>query len=411
MYYTNPILNILAEDFKVTYQAASHVPTLAQAGYAAGLLFLNPLGDLLKRRPFVLVLILFTSALWIVLCVTTNFAIFEAITFITGVTTVTPQIMIPLVGDLAPKERRATALSIVVSCLMLGILIARLLSGIVTLYIGWRYIYWIAFGLQCFIFILLWLFMPDYPSTNPESSMRIYPRLLWDVVRLFFKYPVLAQSCIVGLLSSSIFTSYWTTLTFLLAGAPYHYNSLVIGLFALIGIATMSWGPPFARLVIDKHQPLLSAIFGNVLCLVGVIIGTFVGLHNVAGPIIEAILIDVGMQTCQIANRTAIFGVEPKGRNRVNTVYMVSIFCGQLMGTAVGNELYAQGGWIRAGYASIGFICASLGFCLIRGPHETNWIGWHGGFNMKIDHRHSSDEAPPSPSSTAEEEGSAEKHD
>ncbi|OCT46957.1 hypothetical protein CLCR_02645 [Cladophialophora carrionii] len=64
LYYTHPILNLLADDFHVTDEQSSYIPTLAQAGYAGGLLFLCPLGDLLKRRPFVLWLVWFTATLW-----------------------------------------------------------------------------------------------------------------------------------------------------------------------------------------------------------------------------------------------------------------------------------------------------------------------------------------------------------
>ncbi|KAH0832511.1 putative transporter YgaY [Fonsecaea pedrosoi] len=392
LYYTHPILNLLADDFHVTDEQSSYIPTLAQAGYAGGLLFLCPLGDLVKRRPFVLWLVWFTATLWyaerdpfgIGLCVTKSFAAFGVITFITSVTTVTPQLMLPLVGDMAPPHRRSTSLSIVVSGMLLGMLIARLLSGVVARYIGWRYIYWISFGLQYFILILLYLFMPDYPSTNPgENIWKKYPMLLWDIAKLVVKYPVLVQACLVGMFTATTFTSYWTTLTFLLAGSPYHYSSLVIGLFALIGIGSMSWGPIFARTVMEKHQPLFSVIIGEVICLVGVVIGTYTGKFTVAGPVIEAICIDIGLQTSQIANRTAIYKVAPLARNRVNTAYMVSVFVGQLIGTAVGNSLYADGGWISSGSASVGFVSAALVVCLLRGPHEQGWIGWRGGYNMR----------------------------
>ncbi|KIW65881.1 hypothetical protein PV04_08097 [Phialophora macrospora] len=384
LYYTHPILNLLADDFHVTDEQSSYVPTLAQAGYAGGLLFLCPLGDLLKRRPFVLWLVWFTATLWIGLCVTRSFAVFGVITFITSVTTVTPQLMLPLVGDMAPPHRRSTSLSIVVSGMLLGMLIARLLSGVVARFIGWRYIYWISFGLQYFILILLYLFMPDYPATNPgERIWRRYPMLLWDILKLVAKYPVLVQAMLIGLLTSTCFTSYWTTLTFLLAGPPYHYSSLVIGLFALIGIASMSWGPIFARTVMEKHQPLFSVIIGELICLAGVIVGTYTGKHTVAGPVIEAVCIDIGIQTSQIANRTAIYAVAPKARNRVNTAYMVSVFCGQLIGTAVGNSIYADGGWIASGSASVGFVSGALLICFLKGPHERGWIGWHGGYDMR----------------------------
>lgn len=63
LYYNHPILNILAHDFGVSYAKVSQIPTVAQAGYAAGLFFLCPLGDLLQRRPFVLTLVLFTATM------------------------------------------------------------------------------------------------------------------------------------------------------------------------------------------------------------------------------------------------------------------------------------------------------------------------------------------------------------
>jgi predicted MFS family arabinose efflux permease len=165
---------------------------------------------------------------------------------ITAITTVTPQLMLPLVGDLAPPNRRAAALSIVVSGLMLGVLVARVLSGTISNFVTWRAVYWMALGLQYVIFILLWCFMPDYPATNPGMN---YFRILWDIVKMLFKHPVLVQACLAGLLCSAPFTSFWTTLTFLLAAEPYQYSSLTIGLFGLIGIAGMLCSPVYARLV------------------------------------------------------------------------------------------------------------------------------------------------------------------
>jgi predicted MFS family arabinose efflux permease len=289
--------------------------------------------------------------------------------------------MLPLVGDLAPPARRATAISIVVSGLLLGILVARVLSGILTEYTTWRSIYWLSFGLQYLILVLLWLFMPDYPVTNPGGLN--YFKMLYSIILMLLKHPVLVQSCIIGCLTSTIFTSYWTTLTFLLASPPYYYSPLVIGCFAFIGIGTLSLGPFYARAVIDRFVPLFSVIIGECMCLVGVLIGTYTGTFTVAGPIIQAFAIDLGLQSSQIANRSAIYAIEPKARNRVNTAFMVSVFCGQLIGTAVGNRLYAEGGWITSGSASVGFICAALLVCFARAPWEKGWVGWRGGWGVR----------------------------
>ena len=289
--------------------------------------------------------------------------------------------MLPLVGELAPAHRRATALSIVVSGLLLGLLVARVLSGVVTNFTSWRNIYWLSCGLQYLIFGMLWLFMPDYPSTNPEGIN--YFKVLWSIVTLVFREPVLVQACLTGGFTSMTFTSFWTTLTFLLSSSPYNYSPLTIGLFALIGILGMCFGPPYSRFVIDKFVPLFSVIIGELICLIGIVVGTYTGRQSVAGPAIQAFLLDVGLQTAQIANRSAIYTIAPKARNRVNTAFMVSIFAGQLTGTAVGNALYARGGWIRSGSASVGFIGVSLLSCFVRGPWETGWVGWRGGWSLR----------------------------
>jgi len=274
--------------------------------------------------------------------------------------------MLPLVGELAPPHRRGAALGIVVPGLTIGILTARVLSGTVTNYVSWRYIYWMSAGLQFLIFALLWLFMPDYPSTNP-SGLNYFKMLYFDF-RLMTKYSVLVQACLIAFLTSATFTNFWTTLTFLLFSPPYKYKPLPIGLFGLIGIFGTLFVPAYARLVTDRYVPLFSVITGELISLAAITIGTYTGTFTVAGPVIQALFLDAGLQTVAVANRTAIYTIEPKARNRVNTAYMPATFCGQLTGTSVGNKLYAQGGWIRSGSCSVGFIGVTFIIIALRGP-------------------------------------------
>lgn len=223
--------------------------------------------------------------------------------------------------------------------------------------------------------------MPDYPSSNPSGIN--YFKMLWSILTILLSEPTLVQASLIGCLTSMTFTSYWTTLTFLLSSPPYNYSSFVIGLFALIGILGMSFGPPYSRFVIDKFVPWLSVIIGLLVCLTGIIIGTYTVPHTVAGPVIQAFMLDVGLQTSQIANRSAIYTIAPKARNRVNTAYMVSVFIGQLIGTAAGNALYARGGWVSSGSASVGYITAAMLCCFARGPWEKGWLGWKGGWGVR----------------------------
>ncbi|KAB5536002.1 major facilitator superfamily transporter [Coniochaeta sp. 2T2.1] len=383
LYYNQAILFKIADTFDVSFERASTVATLMQAGYATGLLFICPLGDLFRRRPFILGLVAFTATLWLVLCLTNSFTTFQAISYLCGVTTVTPQLMLPLVGDLAPPQRRASSLAIVVSGMAMGMMIARLLSGIVANYTDWRNIYWFGLGTQYLIVVLLFFFMPDYPSKNPEGLN--YFKMMYSVFYLLLTEPLLLQASIITYLNSAIFTSYWTTLSFLLSQPPYGYSSIVIGLFGLIGIVIIFLAPVYSRLILDKVVPLASAVVGLLIELVGVIIGTFLGTHNVAGPVLQAVAIDIGAQFCNIALRSSIYTLRTDARNRINTGYMLLSFCGQLTGTAVGNRLFAQGGWRFSGGCSIGFVGLALIIAFVRGPRETGWFGWGGGWRLRRD--------------------------
>ncbi|RYP13611.1 hypothetical protein DL765_006812 [Monosporascus sp. GIB2] len=382
LYYAQPILNVIAEEFGVSYERASNGAALSQAGYAVGLAFVCPIADMVPRRPFILFLIFMTATIWLGLCVTDNFSVFIALSFICGVGTVTPQLMLPLVGDLAPPHQRASSLSVVVSALALGLMIARVLSGIVANYTSWRNIYWLAFAAQYVTLGILFFTLPDYPAKN--KGLEYFP-LLRSMVVLVVKEPLLAQACFIGFMLSAAFTSFWTTLTFLLASPPYEYSSLEVGLFAFIGIAVILLAPVWSRLITDRFVQLFSVILGLLIDFTGNVIGTFTGTTTVAGPIVQAIMMDTGANFAHTANRSNVYSLDPKARNRINTAYMVFAFAGQLTGTAVGNRLYAEGGWVWSGSCNIAFLGAALIVAAIRGPRETGWIGWSGGWDIGRD--------------------------
>ncbi|KAH8203830.1 hypothetical protein TruAng_002007 [Truncatella angustata] len=243
-----------------------------------------------------------------------------------------------------------------------------------------------------------------YPAKDPDLS---YFQLLWDIITMVVKEPLLLQACLIGFLLSAAFTSFWTTLTFLLASPPYSYSSLEIGFFAFIGIAVITLGPLWSRLITDRFMPLFSVILGLCFEIIGIVIGTFIGQWTVAGPIVQAITMDTGANFAHTANRTNVYNqLPPRMRNRVNTAYMVFSFAGQLTGTAVGNRLYAQGGWIWSGSCNIAFIGFGIILCFMRGPRETKWVGWRGGWNVRKDMMLETDEPTPSPERMAEEAGS-----
>ncbi|KAI0103946.1 major facilitator superfamily domain-containing protein [Nemania sp. FL0031] len=403
LYYTNPILNVFADDFGVSDERAALIPSVTQAGYAAGLLFIIPLGDILRRRYLVLGLVFSTAFIWLGCTLTKSFSSFLALSFLVGLLTVTPQLMFPLTVQYAPPRHKATMTSIVMSGVVLGILIARLISGIVTQYTSWRTVYWLSFGLQAGIFALLFLFLKDYPIARPGTT---YPGILRRIVELPFLNPILLQSSLIAFLAMGMFTSFWTTLTFQLDHV-FHLSTLSIGLFALGGISPVFLNAVVSRVLtsrIHTHGTLLIALTGT---LATVLFGTFVGTFSLAGPVVWALLGDLGVNTTIVANRMAISGVDPTAHNAVNSVYMIFTFAGQLFGTAVGNTLYARGGWTWSGALNIAQLSTALVLVVVKGPHEKGWVGWRGGWDLRRSELMDPSDSERAPSTHEEEKGEA----
>ncbi|KAF3924837.1 hypothetical protein ABW21_db0203846 [Orbilia brochopaga] len=186
--------------------------------------------------------------------------------------------------------------------------------------------------MQLLIFNLLWLFMPDYQPKNRGLS---YPRMLLSMLQLIPKYPLLVQQSLNALFLQATLMLYWTTLTFLLASPPYGFSSSVIGMFGLIGTAAVLTTPCVGRFVIDKWHPQLSVLIGSGIVLIGQVVGTYAGLKSVAAPVIQAWMLDLGIFTAQVASRAEIYKLDPGARNRINSVFMLGLFIGQVSHTLI----------------------------------------------------------------------------
>lgn len=205
-------------------------PQISPPRYATGLLLITPLGDLVRRRQLLLALGILSSSLTIGLTITHSIVVFEILSFFVGVFTVSPQILIPLAADIAPPNRRASAIAIVLSGLLLGILVARVLAGIVAEFTSWRMVYYVSVGVQYGVLGGMYFLIPDFPAKNQAAEgegQLTYWGILWTMAKLAVTEPLIVQTAIVNITSMACFTSYWVTLTFLLGGEPYNYSTYV----------------------------------------------------------------------------------------------------------------------------------------------------------------------------------------
>ncbi|KZT30450.1 MFS general substrate transporter [Neolentinus lepideus HHB14362 ss-1] len=389
LYYCQPILIQLAKSFNVTYTEVSNIPTLVQAGYATGLLFLSPLGDLVRRRPLILLLVFCSGSLTIGLAVTKSLHAFEALGYLVGVFTVTPMVLMPLAADLAPPERKASAISVVLSGLLFGILLARVLAGVISQFVTWRVVYYMAIGAQGAVLAMLYFVLPDYPARNHDMT---YFKILRTMAKFTVTEPLLIQACLINIASSAVFTSFWVTLTFLLGGPPYYYSTLDIGLFGLVGMFGVAMGPVLGRIT-DRLIPWYATLFSTVFLSISQAIHTGAGGINVGAIIVACFGIDSFRQMQQVSLTTAVWGIDPSARARLNAVLVISLFIGQVMGTSVGTKVFVEHGWRASTGLSMALCGWQLSILFLRGPHcgLKTWVGWQGGWEARrsvVEQRH-----------------------
>jgi len=164
-----------------------------------------------------------TATLTIGLAVTKSHLAFSILNFFVGFFGVTTQILVPFTADFAPPERRSFAYSIVLLGMLAGLLIARVLAGVIAQFSTWRYVYYNAVAVQYALLALAYWIIPDCPPKN--GSEMGYLGILWTMLKYGFTEPAMIQIELMSLATSACFSSFWVTLTFLLGGPPYNYST------------------------------------------------------------------------------------------------------------------------------------------------------------------------------------------
>jgi predicted MFS family arabinose efflux permease len=230
LYYVQPLLNLLSHTFGVSQPTAGLLVTCSQLGYVLGLVLLVPLGDLLERRRLITGLLV--GAADAACAAAPSFNVLAAALAALGGLSVVAQIVVPLAATLASPQRRGQVVGTVMSGLLIGILLSRTLSGLITALGGWRLVYALAAAAMLALSLALRRGLPIVAATQ---QLR-YRQLLRSVLSLVTQEPVLRQRMALGALAMAGFSVLWTSLPFLLGGAPYHYSEGTIGLFGLAGL-------------------------------------------------------------------------------------------------------------------------------------------------------------------------------
>jgi predicted MFS family arabinose efflux permease len=339
LYYQQPLLHQISKNFHVGTARTSLLMTFTQVGYAVGLAFVVPLGDVWPRRRLVVGIFVLAAVTMAVAAGMTSFTLLAVVTLVIGLSSVGGQVLIPLAADLAEPAQRGRVIARVMTGLLLGVLLSRTASGLVAQLAGWRTVYWSAAALLAVMAVILHRVLPKEATRDHVP----YRKLVVGVFSLFVTQRQLRRRAYLGAVIFASNNALWTTLSFLLAGAPFHYSNAVIGLFGLFGVAGVLAANAAGRQA-DRQRTHASTIACAMLMLLAFVI-LALGRNTVILLALGIVVLDTGMQGMQITNQSLIYGLLPNGRSRLNSAYMVSAFAGASLGSYLAGQLYAHFGW------------------------------------------------------------------
>jgi len=362
LYYSQPMLGALGPDIGASARSVGFVPTLTQLGYALGILLLAPLGDRYDRRRIilakatVLVLALLGAAF------SPSVGPLLAASLVIGLAATMAQDVVPAAATLAPEAHRGRIVGTVMTGLLLGILLSRVLSGFVAEHFGWRTMFVVA---AVSIALIGAAAARGLPHLRPTTQLG-YGALLGSLARLWQRHGALRRATFAQASLSVGFSAFWSTLAVMLHGAPFHLGSAAAGAFGLAGAAGALAAPLAGRLA-DRRGPELVIRLGAALAALSFAAMLFAPLMAPGARlgliVASAVGFDFGLQAALIAHQTVVYGIDPAARGRLNAVFFTGVFIGMATGSALGALVLAQWGW--SGVALLG-VLSGLGALAVR---------------------------------------------
>ncbi|UQP03554.1 MFS transporter [Burkholderia multivorans] len=344
LYYAQPMLGALGTDLGASARAIGFVPTLTQLGYALGILLLAPLGDRFDRRRVIIAKAAALVVALLLAAVAPSLGLLLAASFAIGLTATMAQDVVPAAATLAHDQHRGRIVGTVMTGLLLGILLSRVVAGFVAETAGWRAMFALAAASVAAIGIVAARGLPRFAPTTQLP----YRALIGSLRELWQRHRALRRAALAQGLLAIGFSAFWSTLAIMLHDAPFHLGSAAAGAFGLAGAAGALAAPIAGRLA-DRHGP-------EHVTRIGIGIATLSFAAMAAAPAMPAhaqlallaaatIGFDLGVQATLIAHQAIVYRIDPASRSRLNAVLFVGMFIGMAAGAALGGLLLTQLGW------------------------------------------------------------------
>jgi len=340
IYFAQPLLDQLSGAFGIDYSIIGLVITITQIFYGLGLLLLVPLGDLLNQRRLVIVQMLMSIiALIIVGTAVKGIMLFAGMAMV-GLLAVVTQTLVAYAATMAAPAERGRVVGVVTSGIVIGILLARFISGILTDIAGWRSVYFVSAALML---VMVGLFYKILPGVERKVKSLSYPELIGSMFRLFIQERMLRIRSILALLIFSDFSILWTPLVLPLSSAPLSLSHSAIGAFGLAGVAGALAAARAGKLA-DRGYGQKTTGTALILLLVSWLFIRYTE-QSLFALIIGIVLLDLAVQAIHVTNQTMILPLRADARSRLTAGYMVFYSIGSAGGSIASTHVYAYYGW------------------------------------------------------------------
>ncbi len=352
-YLNQPLIDEIARHFSVTVSRAATSVTVAQFAYALGLVLFVPLGDMIDRRKLAVTLFLVSAAGLLTAAASGSFAVMMIGTAIASLFSVAAQVLVPFASELAAPGRGGAAVGTMMTGLLTGILVARAVSGMLSLVGGWKTAYWVLGALLLVMAATLWKMLPEVPAPETFSLTRVPA----SMGRAWMRYPKVRSRAIISALLFASVSACFATMTPLLAGPPHHLGPGVIGILGLLGVVGAFAAGPVGRMA-DRGLGNRTVVLGLVILAAG-----WASMWFATGSVvmfgIGFVLTDLGLQSAHVTNMNVVYAQEPALRSRLNSLYMTMYFIGGSIGSAVAVGLWSRFAWHCVVIAALAFVAAA----------------------------------------------------
>ncbi|SUB07264.1 MFS transporter [Pantoea agglomerans] len=355
VYSAQPLLESIAASLQVSPGTIGTVVTATQSGYALGLIFLVPLGDCVNRKKLVITQLLLSVLALIIAAVAPDLMTLLCAMLLVGLMAVVTQLMVAWAAMLASPEQRGQAVGSVTSGIVIGILLARFVSGMIADLAGWRAVYLTA---ACLLLLTSLILAKVLPATAGQTQRTSYPHLLLSVFRLFLTEPQLRKRGILALLIFAAFSMLWSSMVLpLTALSLSHTQTGMFGLAGLAGALAASRAGAWADLGLGQRAT------GLALALLTFSWLPIAALHtSLLWLIFGVILLDFAVQTVHVINQSLIVAARPEAASRLVGAYMCFYSLGSALGAIAATQLYTHWGWQAVCYAGAA-VSASAFLC------------------------------------------------